>query len=161
VSAILITLIVLLGRFALRRRQRLGPAADEERSSVRSGSELLAALGNRLKRALGFLRPAADPLADLRADRRWAHTVAVREAYTALLRLGAERGIRRTPGRTTREHAAHLTAALPRNDVLTPAVVRLTGLYDAARYGASPATETEAAAAQDAWRAIERSLRQP
>lgn len=160
VAAILITLIVLLGRFALRRRQHLGPLADEERSSVLSGADVLAAMGNRLKRALGLLRPGADPLAHLRADRRWAHTVAVREAYTALLRLGAERGVLRAPGRTAREHAAHIATALPQRDTLTPEVARLTGLYDAARYGAAPATEGEAAAAQDALHTIERTIRQ-
>jgi hypothetical protein len=40
-------------------------------------------------------------------------------------------------------------------------VARLTGLYDAARYGETPATEAEAAAAQDAWRTIARTVRQP
>jgi hypothetical protein len=75
------------------------------------------------------------------------------------LRLGAERGVMRAPGKTTREHAAHLATELPRRDLLAPEVARLTSLYDAARYGASPATEAEAAAAQDAWHSIERAVR--
>lgn len=161
VCAILLTLIGLLGRFALRRRQRLGPASDEERSSVFNGGDLLAALGNHLRRALVFLQADADSLAALRGDRRWAHTVKVREAYMSLLRRGAAHGIVRPPGRTTGEHAARLIGELARRQVPAADVMRLTALYDAARYGAEPATAAEAAEAEQAWRAIEPSLRDP
>lgn len=159
VAAILLMIVAVLGRFALRRRARLGPGPDEERSSVFDGAELLAALGNRLRQALGLLRSGADPLADLRGDRRWAHTVTVRETYAALLRRGAEQGVVRAPGRTTGEHARQLTTNLRQHTGAESEVARLTTLYDAARYGSDPATSADAAAAQQAWNAIERTMR--
>ena len=126
-----------------RRRTKSAPRCS-------AATDLLAALGNRLKRALGLLRPDADPLADPQGGPALGtHSSGSRGVHRPVAH-GSRARILRAPGRTAREHAAHIATALPRNEVLTPEVARLTGLYDAARYGASPATEAEAAAAQDA-----------
>lgn len=160
VALLLLSAIVsALTKFVLRRRRRPVAAPLEDRASVFSPRELLGALGARLRSLLG-LRPRSgdDPLADLRGERRWAHTVAIRELYARLLRRAAERGRPRPPSATPTEHARRVLD-LPAARSVAADVRTLTERYNSARYGADPATREEAEAARTAWRRIERTLR--
>jgi hypothetical protein len=130
----------------------------EDRASVFSARELLGALAARLWALLG-VRPQAevDPLAELRRDRRWRHTVAIRETYGRLLRRGAARGWPRPTGATAHEHLHHLTA-LPPVRTVSDELGTLTDRYATARYGREPATAEEAAVVREAWHRIEKAL---
>jgi hypothetical protein len=157
---ILSAILTALTRFVLRRRRRPVAPPLEDRESVFSPRALLGALGERLRSLLG-VRPGSgeDPLADLRGDRRWQHTIAIRELYAGLLRRGAELGRPRPPGATPTEHARRLLdLARPPSAVANDLHI-LTERYNAARYGAEPATRQEANAARDAWHQIDRALR--
>jgi hypothetical protein len=156
---LLSAIVSMLTRFVLRRRKRTAAALLEDRASVFSPRELLGALRARLRALLG-LRPRVDddPLADLRGDRRWAQTVAIRELYARLLRAGAERGRPRPPSATPTEHARRVLE-LPAIRSVAGDVRTITERYNSARYGAEPATREEAESARIAWRRIERTLR--
>jgi hypothetical protein len=95
---------------------------------------------------------ADDPLADLRGDPRWAHTVAIREAFERFLEWSRDRGVPRRPPATAPEHVAAVEAAvtLPNQDADL-----LLARYQAVRYRSTPATKEEADAALDAWRRLQ------
>jgi hypothetical protein len=154
VAAILIALLFILTRFLWRRRPRRPVAPGEERESIFSW-ELLATGAADLLGGLGarFRRPP-DPLADLRGDARWQHTVVIREIYTRLLRRGADAERPRAAAQTPDEYVPVVGATAP-----LAAVRDLTERYDGARYDERPATAEDAAAARAAWEAIERTRR--
>ncbi len=152
VLAVLAALVFALTRFLWRRRPRRQPVAGEERESVFSwdllaegAAGLLAGLGGRFRRA-------PDPLAALRGDPRWRHTVAIRELYGRLLKRGAGAERPRAAEQTPDEYAPVVGLTAP-----PPAVGSLTARYDTARYSERPATAEEAAAARAVWEAIERA----
>jgi hypothetical protein len=155
---LLSAILAALTRFVLHRRRRQVALPLEDRASVFSARELLGALAARLRSLLGA-RPHAevDPLADLRRDRRWRHTVAIRETYARLLRRGAALGRPRPTGTTATEHVRHLTA-LPPARAVAGDLGTLTERYAAARYGREPATAEEAAAVREVWNRIEKAL---
>ena len=152
VVAILVGLLFVLTRFLWRRRPRHPVELGEERESIFSW-DLLAAGAAELLNGLGarFRRPP-DPLAGLRGDARWQHTVVIRELYMRLLKRGADAERPRATDQTPDEYAPVVGATAP-----LAAVRALTERYDGARYDVAPATAEEAAAARAAWEAIERA----
>ena len=151
--AILIGLSWFLTRFLWRRRRRPPSASGEVRESVFSWGALGAGLAGLLRGAGARIGRRDDPLAGLRDDPRWRHTIVVRETYARLLRRGAATGTPRPPGQTPDEYAPVL---ITREDFATvqDTVTDLTDRYDSARYGAAPATVEDAAAARAAWTAL-------
>lgn len=156
VLLVLAALVFVLTRFLWRRRPRRAPIAGEERESVFSWDLLAAGAAGLFAGFVGRLRRPADPLADLRGDPRWQHTVTVRELYGRLLKRGAEADRPRAVAQTPDEYVTVVGATSP-----MPAVERLTNRYDAARYSEQPATADDAAAAQAAWAEIDRSPAPP
>ncbi|HEY8597832.1 MAG TPA: DUF4129 domain-containing protein [Thermomicrobiales bacterium] len=151
VLATLAGLIFVLTRFLWHRRPRRQVAAGEERESVFSwdllaegAAGLLAGLGGRFRRA-------PDPLAGLRGDPRWQHTVTIRELYGKLLKRGEGAERPRADAQTPDEYVPIVGATAPLRPVGT-----LTARYDTARYSEQPATAEEADAARRAWEEIER-----
>jgi len=154
VAAILIGLLFVLTRFLWRRRPRRPVELGEERESIFSW-DLLAAGAADLLNGLGArFRRSPDPLAGLRGDARWQHTVAIREMYTRLLKRGADAEHPRAVDQTPDEYVPVVGATAP-----LAAVRALTERYDGARYDVAPATAEDAAAARAAWEAIERTRR--
>jgi hypothetical protein len=152
VALILVGLVFVLTRFLWRRRPRRPAELGEERESVFSW-DLLAAGAADLLNGLGSrFRRAPDPLAGLRGDARWQHTVAIRELYMRLLKRGADAELPRAADRTPDEYVPVVGATAP-----IAAVRTLTERYDGARYDVQPATAEDAAAARAAWVAIERT----
>ena len=151
VAAILITLIVLLGRFALRRRQTSRPGGGRGAhvgaqrqptcwqlwATVSSGRSDCSAL-------MPIPWPTSGRTGAGRTQWRFARPTPPCCAWEPSAASCAPQA--RRPGSTPSISRPHS----PNGETLAPEVSRLTGLYDAARYGASPATEGEAAAAQDA-----------
>lgn len=152
-GAVLFLLFAGVTKLVLRKRERQ-PVGSETRTSVLSTSDLLASLMAWLRRPLrSHDQPESDPLAGLRGDPRWAHTVTIRETYAELLRWSRDRGTPRASGSTPGEHARSL-----RRILASPAQARdldlLTDRYDDARYGAKPATAADAAAVRRAWQSL-------
>lgn len=90
-----------------------------------------------------------DPLAELRKDPAWAHTVTVRETYARWLRFAEEHKIGRATGETADEldHRAR-----PRLHMTSSAALdELTAIYDDVRYAFVPATAEQAERALSAW----------
>jgi hypothetical protein len=154
-AAILLILFTGVTRLALRRRRRAKPKSNEERSSVLEASDLLRLLKSLLAaRLLKRHAVTVDPLAGLRGDPRWAHTVAIRDVYARYLRWSRDRGLPRRAETTPLEHGRALAGQI--GDAGANADLgRLTGGYSLARYGADPATAEEAAAVRDAWRRLQ------
>lgn len=151
VLVVLAGLVFVLTRFLWHRRPRRQLAAGEERESVFSwdllaegAASLLAGLGGRFRRA-------PDPLAGLRGDPRWQHTVTIRELYAKLLKRGEGAERPRADAQTPDEYVPVVGATAP-----LPSVDTLTTRYDTARYSEQPATAEDAAAARRAWEEIER-----
>ena len=154
VAVILIALLFILTRFLWRRRPRRPVELGEERESIFSW-DLLATGAADLLNSLGArFRRAPDPLAGLRGDARWQHTVAIRELYTHLLKRGAAAEHPRATDQTPDEYVPVVGATAP-----VAAVRALTERYDGARYDMQPATAEDAATARAAWEAIERTRR--
>jgi Domain of unknown function (DUF4129) len=153
-AAVLLLIFTGVTRLVFRRRRRSAEDAAEERASVLGAQDLLALLAAILSPLLPRRsKPAVDPLAGLRGDPRWAHTVAIRETYARLLLWSRERGVPREAGTTANEHAAALAPRLggerARSDLAA-----ITARYNEARYGAAPATAADAATVRDAWRRL-------
>lgn len=150
VVLLLICLVVL--RITAKRRQIEQLDEDEvrERLPDDEAGSLLSDLWNRFRK-----RGADDPLAELRGDPRWAHTIAIREAFERFLEWSRDRGVPRRPPATAPEHVATLesTMPLPAHDA-----ERLLASYQAIRYRATPATKEEAEAALDAWRRLQSQM---
>lgn len=176
VAALVIFLLVAaLTKFVFRRRPRERDTVGEERESVLDWNDLAGSLLNRLR----GLRPrrATDPLAHLRDDPQWRYTVAIREAWLQLQARGAEVGRARRAGETTEEYrrsllphtpyaAAAVAPASPTararastrrassRSVEGDPLVTLAQQYRTARYSGTPATAEDAAAVEQALRAI-------
>jgi hypothetical protein len=91
-----------------------------------------------------------DPLAELRKDPSWAHTVKIRETYAAWLRYAETHKLGRVAAETADEldrragpnlHSTSAAAALD----------ELTAVYDDVRYASVPATPEQANRALRAW----------
>ena len=147
----------LLTRFLWRRRRQRPVAGTEERESVFSWGLLAENMADLLAGLTGRFGRKPDPLAHLRGDPRWRHTVAIRERYAQFLRRAAAAELPRAADQTPDEYAPVVAAAGPAR----PAVAALTGRYDRARYDETPATAEDAAAAQAAWAAIEAAELRP
>ncbi|MDI3341540.1 MAG: DUF4129 domain-containing protein [Sphaerobacter sp.] len=150
-GAVLALLGSALVRYAHRRRHRWRDTVAERRESVLAWEDAVGGLARPLRRAARRLRPRGDPLAHLRADPRWAHTLAIRETYIRLLRRGARAGLPRPADVTPAEYARRLAAHAPDD---AAAIAQITAHYEAARYRAEPATPEEAAAVRAAWAAL-------
>ena len=148
--AFLVLLAIFYGltRFGLALTRRDFDPSETGEREFGSGK----GFGNWLDRFRGrFGRPVArDPLAELRKDPAWAHTVKIRETYASWLRYAETRKIGRATGETADEldrraspnlHAATASAALD----------ELTALYDDVRYASVPATAEQADRALRAW----------
>lgn len=155
IAGIVLTLVgSALIRYAYRRRRRWRAGALERRESVFAWEEAVGGLARPLLHVLRRARPRGDPLAALRGDPRWAHTVAIRETYIRLLRRGARAGLPRPDGATPAEHARRLAARFPTD---ADPIITITTHYEAARYQATPATPDAAAAVRTAWEALDQS----
>lgn len=141
-------------RYAYRRRRRWRTGAHERRESVFGWEEAVDGLARPLLRVLRRARPRGDPLAALRGDPRWAHTVTIRETYIRLLRRSARAGVARPRGATPAEHARRLATRFPTD---AAAITTITTHYEAARYQATPATPEAAAAVRTAWETLDQS----
>jgi len=128
---------------------------EEDRVSALGARELAALTMAWLRRIRRRRTRPADPLAALRHDPRWRHTVAVREIYAAFLRWCAAMNLARPASRTPSEHAAFLLAHLPKTGIDADVMI-LTETYTGVRYGDTPATAAESARAREAWARIRR-----
>lgn len=153
-AALLLALGWALTRFLYRRRKRRPTPTGETRESIFSWDLLGAELAGLLRRAGSRFGRRPDPLADLRGDPRWRHTLAIRETYRRLLRRGQDAELPRAPAQTADEYAPALTRKLA---APPEAVAALTARYDAARYRAEPASAADADAARAAWEALRRA----
>ena len=156
VAILLFALFSALAHFAFRRRRRERETTDEQRESVLDWSDLLGSLANQLT-AL-FRRPKpADPLAHLRGDPRWRHTLAIREAYAQLQARGASAGRPRRRAETADEYRPQVSERLPRVSDTSAAVAELTEIYRQTRYTGEPADAAAAERARAAWERIARA----
>lgn len=146
--ALLGAIVWLLTRFLWRRHRRATGPAGEVRESIFSWGLLGEGASGALRRLRGRLRRPDDPLAHLRADPRWRHTLAIRETYTRLLRRGGAAALPRAAGETPDEYEGTLGR---RFRAAHAAAAALTARYDAARYGGEPASAAAAADALAAW----------
>lgn len=151
VLVILAGLVFVLTRFLWHRRPRRQLAAGEERESVFSWDLLAEGAAGLFAGLSGRFRRQSDPLAGLRGDPRWQHTVTIRELYGKLLKRGEGAERPRAEAQTPDEYAPIVGVAAP-----LPAVDTLTARYDTARYSEQPASVEDAAAARRAWEEIER-----
>lgn len=111
-------------------------------------------LGKWLKRIRWpFGHGPSDPLAGLRGDPDWAHTVRVREIYAAWLRWASERDIGRDTAETALE-LDHRSAPFMQSSASVAALDELTAVYDDVRYSLTPATPEQAERAASAWRRL-------
>ena len=100
-----------------------------------------------------FGRGETDPLAGLRGDPDWAHTVHVRETYGAWLRWAEARKY----GRDTAETALELdqrSTPFFHSPASAAALDELTAIYDDVRYSQTPATDEQADRATQLWRQL-------
>jgi hypothetical protein len=139
-----------IARFGLavtRRDNERGETGDREIGAGKG-------LGKWLERfRWPFGRGAADPLANLRGDPRWAHTVHVRETYGTWLRWAEDRNY----GRDTAETALELdrrSAPFFHSSASAAALDELTAIYDNVRYSETPATAEQADRATQLWREL-------
>lgn len=91
-----------------------------------------------------------DPLAGLRGDPDWAHTVRIRETYANWLRWAEERKIGRGSAETALE-LDHRSEAWLHSPESVAALAELTTIYDHVRYSQTPATAGQADRATRAW----------
>lgn len=153
-AALLLAIGFILTRFLYRRRKRRPAVAGETRESIFSWGLLGEGLAGLLRRAGSRLGRRPDPLAELRGDPRWRHTLYIRETYRRLLRRGVEAELPRAPAQTADEYAPAVTRKI---HAPPDAVGALTTRYDAARYSDEPATAEDAAAVRAAWEALRRA----
>ncbi len=149
--------LALLGstliRFAYRRRRHWRDTAQERRESVFAWDDAVGGVAEGLRRLLRRPRRRGDPLAALRGDPRWAHTVFIRETYIRLLERAAAAGVARAPDMTPDEFARALAGRFPGAG---EAIRTITRAYDAARYSPEPASAEAARAVREAWAALSR-----
>jgi hypothetical protein len=98
-----------------------------------------------------FGRPIArDPLAELRNNPEWAHTVKIRDTYAAWLRYAETHKLGRTASETADELDRRAGPNL-RSTSASIALDELTAVYDDVRYASVPATVEQANRAVRAW----------
>ncbi len=153
-AGVLVALFSGVTRLVLRKRRSV-PVNEEDRVSVLGARELAALTMAWLRRIRRRRRWSPDPLAALRHNPRWRHTVAVREIYAAFLRWCAAMDLARPASRTPSEHAAYLLAHLPKTGIDADIMI-LTETYAGVRYGDTPATAADSARARAAWARIRR-----
>jgi hypothetical protein len=156
-AIILFVIASLLTRFLFRRRRRERASTSEERESVMDWSDLLGSLGARLRGLLRRDKTQDDPLAHLRDDPRWQYTLAIREAYRRLQQRGQSLGRPRLPFETADEYRSDVSQRLGPPHPTGDAVLTLTDRYRTARYSGEPASQADAAAAEEAWQVVERA----
>ncbi len=100
-----------------------------------------------------FGRERADPLAGLRGDPVWIHTVRVREIYASWLRWAERHTVGRDSGETTLEFDRRTGPRLE-SSISVAALDELTALYNDVRYGETPATAEQADRAAQLWRQL-------
>jgi hypothetical protein len=156
-AIILFGIASLLTRFLFRRRRRDRQSTTEERESVLDWSDLFGSLGARLRGLLRRDKTQDDPLAHLRHDPRWQYTLAIREVYLRLQQRGQAIGRPRLPYETADEYRPDVSQRLGAAHPTGEAVATLTDRYRTARYSGEPAGPADAAAAEDAWKVVERT----
>ncbi len=148
----LLPIVLILGLMLLvRSRARRLSAADEERESLWSWSNL----AEDLRGLLGSLRapqPAGGLRAALASLRGGDPASRIRRSYIRLLLLGEERQQPRAMPQTPREYAPTAGALVPG---ATQPVAALTDAYERARYNPNGVGAGDAEAAEQAWAAIE------
>lgn len=160
-TLILVALLSLLTKFVFRRRRRERAPVEEERESVLEWDDLLGSLGARLRSLFRREREEpADPLAHLRGDPRWEHTLAIRESWRRLERRGVELGRGRRPAETADEYRPGISARIGSANA-GHAVATMTDRYRDARYSGEPATASDAAEAERAWQEIDEAGHPP
>lgn len=157
-AIVLFAIVSLLTRFVFKRKGRSRPPTGETRESVLDLNDLLGDLGDRL-RGLFRRNEPEDPLAHLRGDDAWRHTIRIRETYMKLLARGEESGRSKRRSETASEYQVHVPQALGSSPDLAPAVDSITTVYRKARYSGKPARAEEADIVEVNWDTIERSPR--
>lgn len=148
VAAVLALLFATAIAFRMRHPRPTFIAGTEERESTFGLGRVFGDLGASLKSL--FQRPRdPDPLAALRGDARWTHTIAIREIYQQLLIWSTARGVARRPPETSYRHAGRLHGTLPAPS--RQALETIVNHYNEARYGAAPASERDANDVREAW----------
>lgn len=151
----LVPVLVLLALFWLaRRRNRRQAGGDEERESLWSWQGMAQDLRGLLARRRA---PTPGGLRELLARMRGADPVSrIRRSYIRLLLLGEEQGQPRAAPQTPREYGPVAGTLLP--GAHAP-IATLTEAYERARYNPAGADAADAAAAEQAWAAIDRAER--
>jgi hypothetical protein len=157
-AIVLFAIISLLTRFVFKRKSRSRPPTGEARESVLDLNDLLANAGDRLRNL--FRRdPKFDPLAHLRGDDAWKHTLRIREAYIKLQNRGGDSGRARRKSETAEEYRPKVTPALGESQDIPPAVNAITVRYRQARYSGRPASAADADIVEVNWDTIDRNPR--
>lgn len=100
-------------------------------------------------------RGRSDPLAGLRGDPAWEHTVRVREIYASWLRWAEKRRNPRNAGETALEFETRGRSFLQSSSAID-ALDELTSIYDNVRYADVPASAEQASRAASAWQRLKR-----
>jgi hypothetical protein len=153
-AIVLFVIISLLTRFVFKRRGTARPPTGEVRESVLDWNDLLGNMGDRLR---GMFRreQQPDPLAHLRGDDAWRHTLRIREVYTKLQRRGDESGRARRRSETAEEYRPGVSSALGEHPDIPPAVEAITARYRKARYSGKPAGASDADIVEVNWETID------
>lgn len=118
-------------------------------------NDLLANAGDRLRNL--FRRdPKHDPLAHLRGDDAWKHTLRIRETYMKLQKRGGDSGRARRRSETAEEYRPKVAPALGESQEIPPAVNAITVRYRQARYSGRPAAGGDADIVEVNWDTIDR-----
>jgi hypothetical protein len=149
----LVVIFAGIARFGLAIARRDAERGETGERAFGSGK----GIGRWLERfRWPFGRADADPLAELRGDPAWAHTVRVRETYGAWLRWAEQRQL----GRSAAETAVELdqrSSPFLQSLASASALDELTAIYDDVRYGGTPATAEQANRASQLWRELRAS----
>lgn len=153
VGVVLALLFATAIAFRMRHPRPTFIVGAEERESTFGLGRVLGDLGSSLKSLLRRTGEV-DPLATLRRDSRWAHTVAIREIYRQLLIWASEHGVGRRAAETPYRHAGRVDSEL--HGASGEALATIITRYNRARYGATPASAREAEEVREAWRRLQR-----
>ena len=155
-AIVLFVIFSLLTRYVFKRKGRSRPPTGEERESVLDWNDLLNNAGDRLKDL--FRRPAKpDPLAHLRGDDAWRHTLRIREAYLKLQSRGGVLGRARRSNETAEEYRPRVGSGFDPASGAPAAVDAMTDRYRKARYSGQPASAEDADIVEVNWKTIERT----
>ena len=154
-AIVLFIIISLLTRFVFKRKGRSRPPTGEVRESVLNWDDLLANAGDKL-RGLFRREEKPDPLAHLRGDDAWRHTLRIREVYLKLQARGSEFGRARRRSETAHEYRATVAPVLGDNREVPQALDAITARYRQARYSGRPASAADADIVEVNWETIEK-----